>query len=82
MDTKNQGYLERSRLAKFLSVVYEGSIDGADSGGSIPRALTEMFGPVRGLETRRLGELDVDEFTERVRFDGQQVLIFLRTNHS
>lgn len=71
-DTRNLGYLERSRLAKFLSVIYEGGADGAEAGGSIPHALAEMYD--RGSEAlRRFGELEPDEFAMRVRFDGKQV---------
>ena len=72
-DTRNLGYLERSRMARFLSVIYEGGADAADSGGSIPAALAEMYDNA-GEPTRRSGELEPDEFAARVRFDGRQLV--------
>lgn len=69
-DTRRLGYLERSRLARFLSVIYEGSADGMAAGGSIPQALDEMYSG----ELRRSGEVELDEFTQRVRFDGKQLV--------
>jgi len=70
-DTKKQGYLERSRLARFLSVIYEGGADGAEVAGSIPQALAHMYDV--GM-TRRAGEVELDEFIARVKFDGKQLV--------
>lgn len=70
-DTKKQGYLERSRLARFLSVIYEGGADGAEVAGSIPQALAHMYDV--GM-TRRAGEVEIDEFVSRVKFDGKQLV--------
>jgi Ca2+-binding EF-hand superfamily protein len=70
-DTKKQGYVERSRLARFLSVIYEGGADGAEVAGSIPQALALMYDA--GL-TRRSGEVEGDEFVSRVKFDGRQLV--------
>mmetsp|Transcript_13559 Transcript_13559/g.27725 ORF Transcript_13559/g.27725 Transcript_13559/m.27725 type:complete len:311 (-) Transcript_13559:1447-2379(-) len=74
-DTKKLGYLSRSRLASFLTVIYDGGPNnGADAGGSIPNELATLYDLGEPEHCRRSGELEPDEFTARVRFDGKQLV--------
>ena len=62
-DARNLGYLERDRLNRFLSVIYD---DKAPREGGITRLVSKLYSGVLNA-----GELDPEEFTQRVVFDGK-----------
>eukprot|EP00618_Florenciella_parvula_P032256 CAMPEP_0119529918 /NCGR_PEP_ID=MMETSP1344-20130328/43829_1 /TAXON_ID=236787 /ORGANISM="Florenciella parvula, Strain CCMP2471" /LENGTH=353 /DNA_ID=CAMNT_0007569675 /DNA_START=193 /DNA_END=1250 /DNA_ORIENTATION=- len=65
-DTRNVGYLDKDRLGRFLSVVYDDKI--RENPGAM-RMLAKLYSGVA-----RHGELDVDEFVARVVFDGRNLV--------
>ena len=68
-DIRKLGYLERARLENFLTVVYEKGEYPFECNTSVSQALDHLF-----YDTRRSGELEVDEFAHRVRFHEKEIV--------
>jgi|MDTB01.2.fsa_nt_gb Ca2+-binding EF-hand superfamily protein len=67
-DIRRLGFLEHNRLSNFLMVVYEKGESSRESSANVAHALDRLF-----YRTRRPGELEVDEFVQRVRFGEQEL---------